>query len=55
MDGKTYSLTTSNDRFFEKLYMAILFNSQNYYQKSADRKSLRKYLLYFVMMSGLGL
>ena len=54
ISGGTYSLkTTSNDRFFEKLFMAILFYSQSFCQKSAERKSLNKNFSYFVLMSGL--
>ena len=37
----------------EKLFMAILFYSQNFCQKSADRKSPTKYFSYFVLMFGL--
>ena len=47
ISGGTYSLkSTPNDRFFEKLFMAILF-TQNFCLKSAERKSLKKYFLYF--------
>ena len=40
---------------FEKLFMAILVYSQSFCQKSAERKSPKKYFSYFVLMSGLGL
>ena len=40
----TYSLkSTPNDRFFEKLFMAVLSYSQSFCQKSAERKSPKKY------------
>ena len=56
ISGRTYSLNwTLNVRFFEKLFMAILFYSQSFCQKSTERKSPKKYFLYFVLMSGLGL
>ena len=43
-----YSLKpTPNDRFFEKLFMAILFDAQSFCQKSAERKSPKKYFSYF--------
>ena len=36
--------------------MAIfLFTPSIFWQKSAERKSPKKYILYFVLMSGLGL
>ena len=48
--------STPNDRFFEKLFMAILFTSQSFCQKCAERKSPKKYFFsYFVLMPGLGL
>ena len=54
--GRTYSLkSTLNGRFFEKLCMAIFIYSQSFWQKSAKRKSPKKYFLYFILMSGLGL
>ena len=54
ISGWTYSLKwTPNDRFFEKLFMEILFTSQSFCQKSAERKLPKKYYLYFVLMSGL--
>ena len=56
MSGETYSLkSTTNDRFFDKLFMAILFTLRVFCQKSAERKSLKKYFFYFVLMSNLGL
>ena len=47
--------STPNNRFFEKLFTAILFYSQSFCQKSAERKSPKKYFSYFVLMSGLEL
>ena len=46
----TYSLKSPpNDRFFEKLFMAIYIFSQSFCQKSAaERKSPKKYFSYFV-------
>ena len=44
----------SNDRFFEKLFMTILFILSFFCQKSADRKSPKKYFHIFVLMSDLG-
>ena len=41
--------STPDDRFFEKLFMAI------FCKKSTERKSPKEYFLYFVLMSGLGL
>ena len=35
--------------------MAVLIYSQSFCQKSAERKSPKKYFLYFVLMSGLAL
>ena len=35
--------------------MAVLIYSQSFCQKSAERKSPKKYFLYIVLMSGLGL
>ena len=55
ISGETYSLKSDpNDRFFEKLFMAILFYSQSFCQKFAERKSPKKYFLYFGLMSGPG-
>ena len=49
---ETYSLkSTPNDRFFEKLFIY----SQSFCQKSARKKSPKKYFSYFVLMSGLRL
>ena len=51
----TYSLKSApSDRFFEKLCMAIFIYPQSFCQKSFERKSSKKYFLYFVLMSGLG-
>ena len=56
MAARTYSLeSTPNDRFFEKLFMEIFIHFQSFCQKSAESKSPKKYILYFVLMSGLGL
>ena len=50
VSGGTYSLTSSvNDRFLEKLFMAISFYSQSFCQKSAERKPPKKYFSYFVL------
>ena len=55
LSAGAYNLkSTPNDRFFEKLLMAVLIYSQSFYQKSAERKSQNKYFLYFVLMSGHG-
>ena len=54
INGGTCSLnSTPNDRFFEKLFMSILFYSQSFCQKSAEMKSPKKYFSYLVLMSGL--
>ena len=51
--GGTYSLKpTPNDRFLKKLFMTILF-TQSFCQKSAEKKSPKKYFLYLVLMTGL--
>ena len=50
-----FKVDSERQIFFEKLFMAILFTSQIFFQKSAERKSPKKYLSYFVLMSGLGL
>ena len=56
VSGGTYSLkSTPNVRLFGKLFMAIFIYSHSFYQKSAERKSPKKYFSYFVSMSGLGL
>ena len=48
ISGGIYSLkSTPNDGFFEKIFMAILFDAQSLCQKSAE------YFSYFVLMSGL--
>ena len=56
-DGGTYSLkSTPNDRFFFlKTFHGNFIYSQSFCQKSAERKSPKKYFSYFVLMSGLGL
>ena len=42
--GGTYSLTSApNDRFLRNFFMAGLFDSQSFCQKSAERKSPKKY------------
>ena len=52
LGGGTYSLkSTLHDRFFEKLFMAIIFITQRFCWKSAERKSPKKYFLYFVLKS----
>ena len=43
-----------SERFFEKLFVAILF-TLSFCEKSVERKSPKKYFSYFVLMSGLGL
>ena len=49
ISGGTYSLkSTPNDRFFEKLFMAIFIDSQSFCQKSAERKSPKKYFSYLI-------
>ena len=40
-------IVDSERKFFEKLFMAIFIYSQSFCQKSAERKSPKKYLLYF--------
>ena len=48
VSGGTYSLkSTPNDSFLRNFFMAILFHSQSFCQKSAERKSPKKYFLYF--------
>ena len=44
-----------NDRFFEKLFMVVFIDSQNFCQKSAEKKSPKKYFSYFIFITGLGL
>ena len=39
-------------RVFEKIFHGRFIYSQNFYQKSAKKKSPKKYFLYFVLMSG---
>ena len=47
ISGGTHSLTSiPNDRFLEKLIMAIFIYSQSFCQKSAERKSMKKYFSY---------
>ena len=49
---RSYSVrSTPNDR--KKLFKAVLIYSQSFCQKSAERKSAKKYFSYFVLMSGL--
>ena len=45
----------SERQIFEKLFHGSFIYSQSFCQKSAERKSPKKYFLYFVLMSGLGL
>ena len=57
ISGGTCSLksSTPNDRFFEKLFMAVLIYSQSFCRKYTERKQPKKYFLsYFVLMPGLG-
>ena len=55
ISGRTNSLKLApNDRFLKKLFFLILIFSQSFCQKSAERKSPKKYFLYFVLISGLG-
>ena len=46
--------STPNDRFFEKLFMAVLIYSQSFCLKSAARESSKKYFLYFVLILAWG-
>ena len=56
ISGGTYCLkSTPNDRFFGKLFIAIFIYFQSFCQKSAERKSTKKYFSYFVLISDLGL
>ena len=56
MNGGAYSLNpTPNDRIFEKHFKAVLFYSQNFRQKNAERRDLRKsskkyFLSYFILL-----
>ena len=53
INGGTYSLKpTPNYRFFEKRIMAILYHTQSFCQKPAERKLSKKYFLYCVLMPG---
>ena len=45
----------SERQIFEKLFHGNFIYSQSFCQKSAERKSPKKYFLYFILMSGLGL
>ena len=56
VSGRTYSLTsTSNNRLLRNFYMAGLFYSLNCCQKSAEKKSPKKYFFsYFVLMPDMG-
>ena len=49
-----FKVDSERQIFFEKLFMALNY-SQSFCQKSAKRKSPKKYFSYFVLMSGLGL
>ena len=53
-DLKFLKKSTPTDRFFEELLMAISLYSQSFCQKFAERKSPKKYFLYFVLMSAWG-
>ena len=51
--GRSYSLeSTSDDRFFEKPFLVNLFTHRVFCQKYSERKSPKKYYLYFILMSG---
>ena len=51
ISGGTYSLKSSpNDRFFWETFHGNFIYSQCYCQKSAERKSPKKYFSYFVLM-----
>ena len=53
---RTYSLTlTPNNRFFKKLFHGRFIYSQSFYQRSAERKSLKKYFSYFIFSDCLGI
>ena len=45
----------SKRQIFWEHFHSNFINSQSFCQKSAERKSPKKYFLYFVLMSGLGL
>ena len=49
-----FKVDSERQFFLEKLFMAFNY-SQSFCQKSAERKSPKKYFSYFVLMSGLGL
>ena len=56
ISGATYGLNwTPNDRFFEKLFMAILFPFRVFARNLLSGNVEEILLLYFVLMSGLGL
>ena len=43
----------SERQIFDKVFIAIYIYSQSFCQKSAERKSPKKYFFYFILMSGL--
>ena len=47
--------STPNNRFLEKLFHDSFIYSLSFCQKSDERESPKKYILYFILMSGLGL
>ena len=52
ISGGNYSLlSTPNDRFFEKLFIAILFTLRVFARNLPKKKSSKKYFSYFVLMS----
>ena len=56
ISGGTYSLKSiPNDWFFWEIFHGSFNFFQTFCQKSDERKSQKKYFLYFVLMSGLGL
>ena len=51
-----YSLkSTPNDRLFWETFHGNFIHFEGFSQKSAERKSPKKYFLYFILLSGLGL
>ena len=57
MSGGTYSLksTPNDNRFFEKLFMAVFIYFQNFCQKSAERKEILFVFCFDVWPKGPGL
>ena len=50
-----FKVDSERQTFLRKFSWQFLFYSQSFCQKSAERKSPKKYFLYFILMSGLGL